>query len=102
MKGVSMPRKRKSHTATFKAQVALAALKGDKTVHELASLHGVHPTMIHTWKKQLLDNAEEIFHSGAATSSAAHEALQAQLYEEVCRLQSELDCLKKKGGPLWL
>src|SRR5450631_3805883 len=72
-----MARKRKSHTATFKAQVALAAVKGDKTVSELASLHGVHPTMIHTWKKQLLDNAEEIFQSGAKTSSAEHEALQA-------------------------
>ncbi len=68
-----MARKRKSHTAAFKAQVALAAVKGDKTVSELASLHGVHPTMIHTWKKQLLDNAEEIFHSGAKTSSAEHE-----------------------------
>ena len=43
-----MAKKRKSHTATFKAQVALAAVKGDKTVSELASLHGVHPTMIHT------------------------------------------------------
>jgi transposase len=74
-----MPRKRKSHTATFKAQVALAAVKGDKTVCELASLHGVHPTMIHTWKKQLLDNAEEIFQGGAKTSSAEHEALQAGL-----------------------
>ena len=42
-----MARKRKSHTAAFKAQVALAAVKGDKTVNELAALHGVHPTMIH-------------------------------------------------------
>ena len=70
-----MARKRKSHTATFKAQVALAALKGDKTVSELASVHSVHPTMIHTWKKQLLDNAEELFQSGAKSSSAEHEAL---------------------------
>ena len=56
-----MARKRKSHSAAFKAQVALAAVKGDKTVSELASLHGVHPTMIHTWKKQLVENAEEVF-----------------------------------------
>ena len=93
-----MPRKRKSHTATFKAQVALAAVRGDKTVSELASLHGVHPTMIHTWKKQLLDNAEEIFQSGARTSSAEHEVLQAQLYEQIGRLKTELDWLKKKAA----
>ena len=59
-----MARKRKSHTAAFKAQVALAAVKGDKTVSELAALHGVHPTMIHAWKKQLVENAEELFQTG--------------------------------------
>ncbi len=53
-----MSRKRKAHAAAFKAQVALAALKGDKTVNELASQHAVHPTLIHTWKKQLLAGAE--------------------------------------------
>ena len=42
----------------FKAQVALAALKGDRTAHELASQYGGHPTLIHTWKKQLLAGAD--------------------------------------------
>ena len=93
-----MPRTRKSHTAAVKAQVALAAVKGDKTISELASLHGVHPTLIHTWKKQLLDNAEELFQSGARSSSAEHEALQAQLYEQIGRLKTELDWLKKKAA----
>jgi transposase len=93
-----MARKRKSHSAAFKAQVALAAVKGDKTVSELASLHGVHPTMIHGWKKQLVGNAEELFQNGAKTSSAEHEALQAQLYEQIGRLQTELDWLKKKAA----
>jgi putative transposase len=93
-----MPRKRKSHTAAFKAQVALAAVKGDKTVNELASVHGVHPTMIHGWKKQLVENAEEVFQAGAKTSSAEHEALQAQLYEQIGRLKTELDWLKKKAA----
>ena len=50
-----MAGKRKIHTAAFKAQVALAALKGDRTVNELAGHYGVHPTLIHGWKKQLLD-----------------------------------------------
>jgi transposase len=93
-----MARKRKSHSAAFKAQVALAAVKGDKTVSELASLHGVHPTMIHGWKKQLVGSAEELFQNGAKTSSAEHEALQAQLYEQIGRLQTELDWLKKKAA----
>jgi putative transposase len=93
-----MARKRKSHSAAFKAQVALAAIKGDRTINELAALHGVHPTMIHAWKKQLLDNAEELFLSGAKASSAEHEALQAQLYEQIGRLKTELDWLKKKAA----
>ena len=91
-------KKRKSHTAGFKAQVALAAVKGDKTLGELASLHGVHPTMINAWKKQLVNNAEELFQKGAQTSSADHEALQGQLYEQIGRLKTELDWLKKKAA----
>jgi transposase len=93
-----MARQRKSHTAAFKAQVALAAVKGDKTVSELANLHGVHPTLIHAWKKQLVSNAEELFHNGAKTSGADQEALQAQLYEQIGRLKTELDWLKKKAA----
>jgi len=93
-----MARKRKSHTAALKAQVALAAVKGDKTISELASLHGVHPTLIHTWKKHLVEGAEELFHSGARSTSAEHEALQAQLYEQIGRLKTELDWLKKKAA----
>ena len=78
--------------------MALAALKGDKTINELASLHGVHPTMIHAWKKQLVSNVEELFQSGAKPSGADHETLQAQLYEQIGRLKTELDWLKKKAA----
>ena len=63
--------------------MALAAWKGDKTVNELAALHGVHSTMIHAWKKQRLNQAEELFATEARkTSTAEHEALQAQLYDQ--------------------
>ena len=93
-----MARKRKSHTAAFKAQVALAAVKGDKTVSELASLHGVHPTLIHAWKKQLVESAEDLFSSGGKAAAEDHEALQAQLYEQIGRLKMELDWLKKKAA----
>jgi putative transposase len=59
-----MTAKRKQYTATFKAQVALAALKGDKTINELAAQFGVHPTLIQDWKKHLLTTAEQVFANG--------------------------------------
>src|SRR3954467_15881526 len=90
-----MAGKRKQHTAAFKAQVALAALKGDKTVNELAGQFGVHPTLIHGWKKQLLAGAEEVFSGGPRPASADAEARQAELYEQICRLKMELEWVKK-------
>jgi transposase len=91
-----MGRKRKSHTAAFKAQVAVAAVRGDKTIAELAGLHGVHPTLIHAWKKQLLGGAEGLFDGSARSVSRGDEELQSKLYEEIGRLQAELTWLKKK------
>lgn len=91
-----MTRKRKTHSPTFKAQVALAAVKGDKTMAELTGMHGVHPTLIHAWKKQLIGGAEDVFQTGVRTSDHEHEELQAKLYEQIGRLQAELEWLKKK------
>src|SRR3954453_13381924 len=93
-------KKRQKHSAAAKAQVALAALKGDKTVAQLASEHGVHPTLIHTWKKQLLVGAESVFSDGAKGANDDAEALQAQLYQEIGRLKVELDWVKKKSAQL--
>jgi transposase-like protein len=92
-----MAGKRKSHSAVFKAQVALAALKGDKTINEVASQHGVHPTLIHAWKKQLLSGAEAVFASGAK-STGPPEDKTAELYEQIGRLKVELDWVKKKAA----
>jgi putative transposase len=95
-----MAGKRKQYTAAFKAQVALAALKGDKTVNELASLYGVHPTLIHDWKRQLLAGAEQVFANGGHTDTAADaEAQKAELFEQIGRLKMELEWLKKKVAP---
>ena len=93
-----MKGKRKQHTAAFKAQVAVAALKGDRTVNELASQYGVHPTLIHTWKKQLLAGADQVFGNGRQTAAA--DAQKAELFEQIGRLKMELEWLKKKVGPL--
>ena len=94
-----MTAKRKQHTAAFKAQVALAALKGDRTVNELASHFGVHPTLIHGWKKQLLAGAEQVFHNGSQAATTDAEAQKAELFEQIGRLKMELEWLKKKVAP---
>jgi putative transposase len=94
-----MAGKRKQHTAAFKAQVALAALKGDRTVSELAGHYGVHPTLIHGWKKLLLDQAQTLFANGSKAAADA-EADKAELFEQIGRLQMELAWLKKKVGPI--
>src|SRR5215813_9563300 len=95
-----MAGKRKQHTAAFKAQVALAAVRGDKTVNELASQYGVHPTLIHGWKKQLLAGAEVVFAAGAKVDAGDAEARQAELFEQIGRLKMELEWVKKKAAAL--
>ena len=95
-----MAKKRKVHSPAFKAQVALAAHKGDKTVNELAGHYSVHPTLIHGWKKQLATGAESIFGSPAkaASAEADAEARQAELFEQIGRLKMELEWVKKKAA----
>jgi putative transposase len=93
-----MKGKRKQHTAAFKALVALAALKEDKTIGELASRFGVHPTLIHAWKKQLLAGADQVFRNGGKVVTADAEAEKAELFEQIGRLKMELEWLKKKVG----
>lgn len=89
--------KRQTHSAAFKAQVALAAVRGDRTVNELAAQFGVHPTLIHDWKKKLLAGAAAVFEGGARP--AADEAgRQSELYEQIGRLKVELDWVKKKAA----
>ena len=90
-----MGAKRTNHTAAFKAQVALAAVRGDKTVNELAAQFGVHPTLIHAWKKQLLTGAEAVF-AGGAKAATSGEDKTPELYEQIGRLKVELDWVKKK------
>ena len=93
-----MGRIRKRHSAAFKSKVALEAVKQDKTIAELAKLHQVHPVQISQWKKQLLDGLEGLFENGSAGRRPDPEKAQAELYEQIGRLQMELAWVKKKSG----
>lgn len=91
-----MGRTRKNHAKEFKAKVALEAIKGVQTLSELAARYKVHATQIAQWKKQLQDNAPQLFERGRGTGVADGEGLTAPLYQEIGRLKMELDFLQKK------
>ena len=91
--------KRKQHSAQFKARVALEALKGQKTVNQLASDYGVHPTQISHWKRKLQEGVQEIFSSKRQKLEKEEEELKAVLYQEIGQLTVELDWLKRKVAP---
>ncbi len=90
-----MAKRRKIHAASFKARVALEAIKERETVSELAKRFGVHPTQIHGWKRRLVQEAAELFERVGGNGSS--ESIQeAELYEQIGRLKVELEWLKKK------
>jgi transposase-like protein len=93
-----MSSKRKAHASSFKAKVALAALKELETVSQLASAYRVHPSQIHQWKKLLLAGAAGVFENGPGQKGtpAVDERLVSDLYEQIGRQKVELEWLKKK------
>lgn len=93
-----MSRKRRRFSAGFKAKVALDAAKGDTTLAELASRHGVYPNQISAWKKQLLEGVSDLFEDGRGNRSAVDSTEVSSLYEQIGRLKVELDWLKKTSS----
>jgi len=89
---------RRQHSGAFKAKVALAAIRGERTVNELATEYGVHPVQITQWKRVALDALPEIFASRRGAKAKDEETLKAALYQQIGQLKVELDWLKKKGG----
>ena len=95
-----MAAKRSRIEATLKAKAALAAVRGDRTVGELAGQFGVHPTQIGHWKRQLLDGVVELFSGDQCRKVENQDALIAELYEQIGRLRMEAEWLKKKVAGL--
>ena len=93
-----MKKGRRNHSAEFKARVALEALKGIKSMSELASEYEVHPNQISKWKKQALAELPGIFSERHKREEDNQEALKARLYQQIGQLQVELEWLKKKSG----
>ena len=99
-----MANKRKQYSAQFKAKVALAAIRGEKTVAELASQYEVHPTMINNWKRQLLEGASDVFESGNSSSSVQSDQQTQidELYRQIGQLKVERDFLANRSAQLGL
>ena len=89
---------RKRHSAGFKAKVALAAIRGDQTVAELAGRFGVHPSQLHAWKRALMDGAPALFEAGRGQREKATEGLVAELYQQIGQLKVERDFIERESG----
>jgi transposase len=95
-----MARKRRSFSGAFKAKVALAACRGDKTTAQLATEYEVHVGQITAWKKQLLEGAAELFEDGRGKRAVEDGANEQELFEQIGRLKMEVEWLKKKAAEL--
>ena len=89
---------RKRYSGEFKAKIALEAIRGQKTVNEIASAYGVHPNQVTQWKKQAMGELPELFSDRRVKSQLAEEELKAKLYQEIGQMKVELDWIKKKSG----
>jgi putative transposase len=95
-----MSRKRRSFSGAFKAKVALAACRGEKTTAKLAAEVGEHAGQVAAWKKELLEGAAELFEDGRNKRGALDAASDQELYEQIGRLKMEVEWLKKKAAEL--
>ena len=90
--------KRKRYSSKFKATVALEAIRGLRTINEIASEHGIHPNQISQWKKKALESLPDLLTSNHRRSQESEAQLKDRLYQQIGQLQVELEWLKKKTG----
>jgi transposase-like protein len=88
-------RTRRRFTAEFKARVALEALRGDRTIQEIAAKHAVHPNQVSTWKRQAVDGLGEVFSSGNERAARDHEVEIEKLHAKIGQLTVERDFLSR-------
>ena len=93
-----MTGKRKRYSADFKANVALEALRGERTVAELGAKHGLHPTMITAWKKQAVEGMAGVFSGKAEAADTLREGEVEKLHAKIGQLVVERDFLSKASG----
>ena len=91
-------KKRKVFSSEIKAKVALEAIRGVKTINEIAQEFGVHPTQVGLWKKELQAQAASLFDAKRGPKPVDQSASPERLYSEIGRLKMDLDWLKKKSG----
>jgi len=89
---------RRQHSGAFKTKVALEAIRGERTVNEIAADYGVHPVQITQWKRVALDALPDIVSSRRGAKHKDEETLKAALYQQIGQRKVELDWLKKKVG----
>lgn len=97
-----MKRSRRNHSAQFKARIGLEALKGVKTVAEIARENKLHPTQVSQWKGDVREKLPEVFEGGSGQTEADKDKLIEELYAKVGKLSFELDWLQKKSEKLGL
>ena len=95
---MSRKRMRKRYESSFKARVALSAVKGDKTLSELASEYSVHGNLVSQWKRRLLSDVSRVFEEAPNEAQRDHQVVVEELHRQIGQLHVELAWLKKKAA----